>query len=839
MEDAGRPLGRASVSPRRGTWRGQEEPLAEVLLAGQRRAEASLEGLAGAQQQIAALVKEVICDLACLRAQLAEDPGDPSISASRPSSPTAGRPRGCYLERDEGGLLCKLTSGLLEHCGPGAEGVVPPFENGQASVLIAIEGPLQPIEAGVGSRRPSKEAPAAATVSRSSAANLMSIASSAPSYPSDGTTSIVSVSDVPHTTSVSFQKDKESCGLWPLWRGAPSGRRRGPGASGPRTGSVESMGKEGGGLWPLWSGSARERIPDGAALTKGSLVPAAGSQADCRLATDWAAGACSGRSAFFSGLQHYDSEADGAAGWWPMVHPDSYLRFVVDMLGALFIMYDVVMVPMQSFPLPNSTFLTVMLWVITVYWTLDIVRQFFLGYEVEDGARVEMRPRVVAGRYLTTWFPVDLCVVLMDYVCVVILGDGRPTSRSWHIGKTLKFLKVMRAIRLVRLVKLVRMWEQAVDSVQSEYLMLALRVFVLLANILLTSHYIACFWYLFGTYDGEDSGWPGYYGLAGASLDRLYVSSLHWAVSQAGFGASALLPVGAAERCYAMAVSLVWFMVLSSSVSFFTIWLLHLKDLKHQILLEEAQIRRFLRERGVSASLTGQLVKSSRLARGKATPRLREGDICSFGDLPSSLQAALRMQLYAPALRRHPVFEWMTRRCKSTMRAVCQLAVAEHHYLAGQEIFARGQQTSAMLHLVSGQLGYYRGPKREVETLEPSSWGTAGVWICEMALWTRCTHQGRLEATAPSELLAVDITAFHSIVEVATHSDKDMRPLCLYAEKVSEHFGALRGAPDSDLWDPSAEAVERIAHEVFDVGLSARFQQLSRRISNVSTWSRS
>ena len=115
----------------------------------------------------------------------------------------------------------------------------------------------------------------------------------------------------------------------------------------------------------------------------------------------------------------------------------------------------------------------------------------------------------------------------------------------------------MRAIRLVRLVKLVRMWEQAVDSVQSEYLMLALRVFVLLANILLTSHYIACFWYLFGTYDGEDSGWPGYYGLAGASLDRLYVSSLHWAVSQAGFGASALLPVGAAERCYAMAVSLV------------------------------------------------------------------------------------------------------------------------------------------------------------------------------------------------------------------------------------------------------------------------------------------
>ena len=36
----------------------------------------------------------------------------------------------------------------------------------------------------------------------------------------------------------------------------------------------------------------------------------------------------------------------------------------------------------------------------------------------------------------------DLCVVLMDYVCIVILGDGRPTSRSWHIGKTLKFLKV-------------------------------------------------------------------------------------------------------------------------------------------------------------------------------------------------------------------------------------------------------------------------------------------------------------------------------------------------------------------------------------------------------------
>merc|ERR1712014_470487 len=80
-------------------------------------------------------------------------------------------------------------------------------------------------------------------------------------------------------------------------------------------------------------------------------------------------------------------------------------------------------------------------WVQRIYWTIDCLTLFLLGYTTSNGA-VIMRTRVIVKHYLMTWFTLDFFVCLCDWLD--------------YVSEKLGVFSALRSIRVLRLMKVLR-----------------------------------------------------------------------------------------------------------------------------------------------------------------------------------------------------------------------------------------------------------------------------------------------------------------------------------------------------------------------------------------------
>jgi hypothetical protein len=120
--------------------------------------------------------------------------------------------------------------------------------------------------------------------------------------------------------------------------------------------------------------------------------------------------------------------------------PSSGVRVVWDMFGACLILFGMVTIPMQVFSLPPNVFFDVMAWLEPVYWNLDLLWSFFLGFYRPDGI-LELRPKVVATHYLKTWFLYDIAVVAIDWLIVLTEDSGFGSFRISRMGRMIRVLR--------------------------------------------------------------------------------------------------------------------------------------------------------------------------------------------------------------------------------------------------------------------------------------------------------------------------------------------------------------------------------------------------------------
>merc|ERR1712151_581265 len=93
--------------------------------------------------------------------------------------------------------------------------------------------------------------------------------------------------------------------------------------------------------------------------------------------------------------------------------PYSLKRHVWDCLALSAIAFDVVEIPLGVFEPPfNSFFMMSCAWAIRVYWNLDILSSFLTGYFERE--TVVTNAKLVAIKYLRSWFPFDVMIVGMD-----------------------------------------------------------------------------------------------------------------------------------------------------------------------------------------------------------------------------------------------------------------------------------------------------------------------------------------------------------------------------------------------------------------------------------------
>jgi len=113
-----------------------------------------------------------------------------------------------------------------------------------------------------------------------------------------------------------------------------------------------------------------------------------------------------------------------------VLRPDAKMRLVWDMLSVLALLIDIVLIPCMLLPLREMPAIETLGLLITAFWSVDIGFSFMSGY-YESLGFVEMRPAMIAKRYVRGWFILDL--------------SSRSTSCPWSRPPSPRTLSALRA----------------------------------------------------------------------------------------------------------------------------------------------------------------------------------------------------------------------------------------------------------------------------------------------------------------------------------------------------------------------------------------------------------
>eukprot|EP00928_Gymnodinium_smaydae_P026079 TRINITY_DN20580_c0_g1_i1.p1 TRINITY_DN20580_c0_g1~~TRINITY_DN20580_c0_g1_i1.p1 ORF type:complete len:832 (-),score=99.36 TRINITY_DN20580_c0_g1_i1:74-2533(-) len=500
--------------------------------------------------------------------------------------------------------------------------------------------------------------------------------------------------------------------------------------------------------------------------------------------------------------------------------------FLWDMLGGILIIMDVVMVPVRLFILDqNSTpkAFGVIELIVAIYWSIDFLLRFFMGYETYTG--IETRVHMTARHYLFTWCAPDILSVALDWFYIIQGGQGG-ASRSWHI------VRLGRTVRTVpRTFKCVKLARTLIDRRQSERALSLTKALVLFLCVGCLAHYVGCGWCYIGYtcyVSGTGASWIRAKGLHLADPGALYLSAMSWSMAQSGFAAVDTYPTCVLEEAYTVINSFIWMMVLPGLISWFTIWMMHIDSTDKAHSTEMTNMRRFLKEHGISSQLTSNIVSFLRKNGNTNERKIHETDVPALQRLPESLRFHLHKQIYLDVLNWHPMFERFTEICKLGAGAITHFALVGRRYDTGQEVFHEGEEASEMIFVTAGVLKYFPRGKLSSSILEPGSWiGEPAVWRRK---WIRCGH---LVAAETSEVLALDGEKLRALMEHGEKLGWPVEPLRRYASNAAKYFQRSRdrvslssasapanaseadfvGEPGADLWD--LEECKEAATEAF------------------------
>jgi len=443
--------------------------------------------------------------------------------------------------------------------------------------------------------------------------------------------------------------------------------------------------------------------------------------------------------------------------------PNSRSRLVWEAFGLPVLGYDLVLIPMQVFDLPQCLFTDVMSWSTLLYWSCDLVASFFVGYYTDDGKLIMNQCKIVK-RYMLSTFCLDFFIVSIDWLLVAmgsITSSAFETMGIARIGKLLRVLRVFRVLRLLRLRKLRRLAHDLQDRIDSEYLSIVLNICKNLCCIIAASHFIACLWYWVGTREIPGySSWVVAYGLRdGNRWGYKYWTSLHWAVCQFTPGGMNVQPQNVPERIFSVGMLLCSMLVFSMFVSSLTGSMMTLQKLTSKNTRQLWLLRKFFKQNCVSKELSIRIMRYVNVIVLPQQDRVQHKDIGILSFISTPLRVELQTELNMPSLIIHPFFECFSRRSLAVMQKLCCVAVKRKCFSRGDVLFGAGQKASEMIFPLDGHLIYT--PKREGYAQVAV---TKGHWCCEAVLWCSWVHHGSLRAKIETEVIAMDASKFREVV---------------------------------------------------------------------------
>mmetsp|Transcript_3617 Transcript_3617/g.9124 ORF Transcript_3617/g.9124 Transcript_3617/m.9124 type:complete len:897 (+) Transcript_3617:34-2724(+) len=543
-----------------------------------------------------------------------------------------------------------------------------------------------------------------------------------------------------------------------------------------------------------------------------------------------------------------------------MLRPSSMNRLAWDVLGILFILYDVITIPIFLAFNPTETPTTVfMFWLVLSFWTTDIIVSFNTG--IYRGGLEEMRRSKVAMAYFKTWFCLDILVVGVDWGVYLLQNVQRQQGISMaRVSKTVRTIRIIRSLRLLRIFKVKRLMEYIQDHITSEFIQIILKMANLMFVVLLINHNIACIWYFLG--DGIDglvtNGWVRIGGFDERDTLYAYFTALHWSLTQFTTGSMELSAGTIPERIYSVVVLVFALMVFSSFLSSITASMTQLRNLTNAFDTKFSILRRYLKLQSVPARLSIRILRAVQHKLASEKSEVKASDVVLLQILSTALHRELMQFIHQPKVVRHPFFNCFAKVDKVAIQDLCHTGFSDIHLSAGDQLFLQRASDANMYFCTKGLLLYTpllkskrtgcSSPEEQssltptmptpsgtgkilsevrlarsfstltkafhaARALEPETHMYPQDWCCEAALWTSWVHVGSMHASTASEVLALASDDFG----INVHSHQHLfGPVVQYAQKYLAHLnGLLAKNALSDMPYVEVFKCEEMAHEVF------------------------
>jgi len=219
------------------------------------------------------------------------------------------------------------------------------------------------------------------------------------------------------------------------------------------------------------------------------------------------------------------------------------------------IAYEICTAPLQVFNPQLNTIARVLGWASPVYWTFDILANFFSGYYDEHGI-TEVKQKKVWRIYLKNWFIIDVSTVIVDYCSLFVQQYEQEAEGLVTFGRV---VRILRFTRLIRVLKIHNRLLSSIYRMRSNASLIILDMGKVFICISVLCHFVACGWYGMGQVSGgmgSRANWLDEHAVLNRSFGYRYTLCLHWALTQFTPASMEVYPTSTAERTYALLIDL-------------------------------------------------------------------------------------------------------------------------------------------------------------------------------------------------------------------------------------------------------------------------------------------
>lgn len=474
--------------------------------------------------------------------------------------------------------------------------------------------------------------------------------------------------------------------------------------------------------------------------------------------------------------------------------PNGVPKLTWDMAGLILICWDVFYIPLSVLDLTPVPFTIFMDFFTLIFWTLDMVMSSVSGFYIRGD--LEMSMRKIWVHYLTTWFLVDLIVVVPDWI-TTITSSGEDMAQNLKIFRAFRALRILRLLRLLKLQRIVNI---AYDFISSEYAFIMIGMLRLVVFIIVLNHVIACCWFLTGkmSHDtGLERSWltdtPNG-NMLGEDKLYWYTTSLHWSLTQFTPASMEVSARNVPERILSIAVLFFALITFSSFVGSITTSMTALRSMRADTKKQFWMLRRYLNSKKISYATRSRIIKFLEFQSAKRQAEVSQESIEILDMLSVPLQNLLQYELRKQYMEAHPFFAYLQEHMRPVMIRLCSRVLKFVPFAPEDVVFRSGEESTAMYVVQSGDVEYHAktGSGREPKRLEVGSNG----WMAEASLWTMWWHRGQCTARSASSIGLIKPDEFVEIAKVHTASWNFCR---MYAALFVENLSRLEVDGQNDI----------------------------------------